>query len=270
MFLDPCENAPICNEQQKVPKFQLKTSSLESYANTYDFCKKLTYLSGLFYPLFDSKYYNTYNQLIEPYDLDICYNSATGLYQYKIKNEHTIKLNVIRGICQNELNNKIVFNNINDFDLSTINPKDSCILYKDFKTHYSYDDLKNKNVVYLIKEVLETHEKIHEEQFKDLIKNVLNMKNDIKQFDKSLKYLDFFNEILQPCKKFNSIEEAKASYKYSFKIVLNNFINRLNREFDMSITDEMERTTHNDTRIKKIIYQFMYKLERKFPKLKCK
>ncbi len=273
--VEDCSDAPQCdvNSSFEPPQFIVKEITPADYSKL-DLCDKLSKTSGVvdiggfFFPLFNKPEWEIINELVDDYNLDVCYNSSTNQWQYSI-DDGTIFLNTVLGVCEQNLEGFEVIKSFND--LSRISGDDVCKALEDFELHYDYYALGHESYNYVLYDILDLHESIHKERFISLFKQTMNSISEDNSFNIEIPFKDLFTYMQLRCEDNPDYVTTKNKWKNLFNKILESFLKELERKYINQKNDpQNEYKTHNDNRIEYLIKQYIEVLKAQHPELNCK
>lgn len=223
---------------------------------------------GFFFPLFNKPEWEIINELVDNYNLDVCYNSSTNQWQYSI-DDGTIFFNTVLGVCEQNLEGFEVIKSFND--LSRISGDDVCKALEDFELHYDYYALGHESYNYVLYDILDLHESIHKERFINLINETMNSISKNNSFNIPMPFKDLFTYIQLQCEDYPNYSTAKNKWMNEFNKILKSFLDALKGKYKDQVNDtKNEYDTHTDRRIKDLIKQYIEVLKIQYPERNCK
>ena len=198
-----CDDGFLCTTSQALPEINLVQR--ENGFSSIDICGEPDLMSG-FLPVPAGYDY------VLPYEISVCFNSQTQLWQFSFDNQNSILFNIIIDMCPDNITHQkaILINDYNNFP-----PEYGCDnIIRDIKKHYEYP-MKSSGS-YVLESIWLAHEERHKLHFQGVIDEILN---------------DSFDELLESkdCQELQNASEAKNYYEGKASLLIPAFWKKANK-----------------------------------------
>ncbi len=256
------------NSEYKAPEFIVVEIDVEDYPN-YDFCSETT--AGKFKALFGDPIHNVGNdELVQPFEIDVCFNNNSNAWQYRTASNNAIFLNSIVGVCDANISRFTVIYGFSDLD--NLSDEAACIAYKDIENRkYFYGGGDGRDGMYILYDEIILHEKSHKKRFENLIKETLNSRNKDNSFGIEIPFYDLFTYPELDCPDNLNISDIKDFYKKHFNKILKQFLGKLKELYNKQKSNiyTNERDTHSDKELQNRMQEYLDYLKVRYPNSNC-
>jgi hypothetical protein len=220
-----CTDAPKCNVPMEFPGIELIENSNQ------DVCNNRTSLKSYFTPL--------YNNAVRNFDIDVCFNSESGFWEFSFTNNNNLFVDCLLDICVSNINNmqEILIDDVHNFPNNW-----GCNRVKsDIRKHFTYG-LAQPNS-HTLRSILLAHENEHKKDFEVLL-------------DRARSFQEIaLLSIRKPCEEFTDETAAKAYYlNLSNKIIANAYISAFDGFVELGGTPGSQKELDYEDRTNAKIY----------------
>jgi hypothetical protein len=228
---DECDDANQCETPMSFPSFNLIENSSQ------DVCNNRTSLKSYFSPLLENA--------IRNFDIDVCFNSDLGFWEFSFTNNNNLFIDCLLDICDSNINNmlEILIDDVHNFPTNW-----GCTRVKsDLRKHITYG-LTQPNS-HTLRSILLAHENEHKKDFEELLDRASSI------------YENTLFSIRKPCEEFIDEPAAKAYFlNLSNKIITNAYVSAFDGFVELGGAPGSQKELDYEDRTNAKIYPFIINL----------